>query len=173
MVRCGRSGESRARSGPRPSEPENSADGRCRGRTRSLRSSHRQFVRRAARQFFRSRWFAGILQRRRHLGPWISRRAFPRRLRRLSGLDRRVLLRIDRHLLLPSFHADGSTARCRQCSTASNGARCVGCQCTQCIRWKAPQSRRAGNARPPRRHGDPAFEWRCAPTRARRSRRSL
>jgi hypothetical protein len=34
----------------------------------------------------------------------------------LSGLDRRILQRIDRHLLLPLFHADGSTARCLQCS---------------------------------------------------------
>jgi hypothetical protein len=72
--------------------------GRRRGGARSLRSAHRQFVRRAAGQLlrlWRPPWF---MHRRRHLGPRASGRAFLRRLRRLAGLDRRILWRVDRHL---------------------------------------------------------------------------
>ena len=64
----------------------NPANRRCRyrsrdrGRVRSIRSAHRQFIRRVPRQLFRPWRFAGILHRRRHLGPWTSRRAFLRRL---------------------------------------------------------------------------------------------
>jgi hypothetical protein len=68
-----------------------------RRRTRPTRSPHRQFIRRASWQFFRQRRFARLPHRRRHLGPWASRRAFPRRLGRLPRLDRRILLRFDRH----------------------------------------------------------------------------
>src|SRR6476646_3114431 len=88
-----------------------------RRRTRPLRSAHRQFIGPAARQLLGPRRLAGIVHGWRHLGPWISRRAFLRRLRRLSRLDRRILLRIDRRFahseqrrgggyvpLVPSIH---------------------------------------------------------------------
>jgi len=74
--------------------------GRGRGRAWILRSSHRQFVGHLARQFLRRWRCAGLTHRRRHLGPWISRRAFLRRLRGAARLDRWILLRIDRHLML-------------------------------------------------------------------------
>jgi hypothetical protein len=71
--------------------------GRSRREARSLRAAHRQFVRYLARQFLGPRRFARILHRRRDLGAGTSRRAFLRRFHRFSGLDRRILLRIDRH----------------------------------------------------------------------------
>jgi hypothetical protein len=74
--------------------------GRRRRRGRSLRSAHGQFVRCAAWQFLWPRRGAGVVHRRRHLGPGASRRAFLRRLRRSSRLDRRILLRVNRHLHL-------------------------------------------------------------------------
>ena len=72
-----------------------------RWRRRPLRSAHRQFIRPVARQFVGPRRHAGIAYRRRHLRPWASRRAFLRRLRRLSRLDRRILLRVDRRFAHP------------------------------------------------------------------------
>jgi hypothetical protein len=63
-----------------------------------LRFSHRQFVGSVARQFIGLRCLAGIAHRWRYLGPRTSRRAFLRRFGRLSRLDRRILLRLDRHL---------------------------------------------------------------------------
>ena len=72
--------------------------GRRRGGVRSLRSAHRQFVRCAAGQLLRLRRLPWFMHRRRHLGPRASGRAFLRRLRRLAGLDRRILSRVDRHL---------------------------------------------------------------------------
>jgi hypothetical protein len=110
VVPGGRSGESDQDPAPHPSKSGNSA-GRRIGRARPIRFSRRQFVRRGARQFLRPRRFAGILQRRRHLGTWTSRRAFLRRFRRLSGLDRRVLLRIDRHFVasvMSSWRVNGA-----------------------------------------------------------------
>jgi hypothetical protein len=76
------------------------AIGRSR-RGRRLRSAHRQFIRPVARQLVRPRRLAGIPHRRRHLRPWTSRRAFLRRLRRLSRLDRWILLGIDRRFAHP------------------------------------------------------------------------
>ena len=62
-----------------------------RGRARSLRSSHRKFVGRPARQFVRLRRLAGLLHRRRHLRLWTARRTFRRRLRRIARRRRRDL----------------------------------------------------------------------------------
>jgi hypothetical protein len=68
-----------------------------RRRARSVWTSHRQFLGRATRQLLWTWRWLGIAHRRRHFGLRIARRAFPRRLRRLPRLDRRILLRIDRH----------------------------------------------------------------------------
>jgi hypothetical protein len=80
--------------------------GRRRG-WRSFGSSHRQFVGHAARQFVRPRWFTGLVHWRRYLRPWVSRRVFLWGIRRPPGLDRRVLLRLDRH-----FALSGNSIRC-------------------------------------------------------------
>ena len=72
-----------------------------RRRRRRLRTSHRQLIGPVARQLVRPWRLAGILYGRRHLRPWTSRRAFLRRLRRLSRFDRRILLRIDRRFAHP------------------------------------------------------------------------
>jgi hypothetical protein len=74
--------------------------GRGRGRARTFRSSHRQFLRRAARQFVGLWRLAGLPHRRRHLGPRVAGRAFLRRLGRIARRRRRDFGRIDRHLLL-------------------------------------------------------------------------
>jgi hypothetical protein len=79
-------------------------------------------------------------------------------------------------LLSPSFHVDQSTIRRRQCSgRLERHAQCCENSAVdqQSIMRKAPGIRRAGSARPPRRRPDHACEWRCSPTRAQRSRRSL
>jgi hypothetical protein len=68
--------------------------------TRSLRSTHRQFIWCAAWQLLWPRRLARFLHGRRHLGPRASRWAFLRRLRRLARLDRRLLWRVDRHFAL-------------------------------------------------------------------------
>jgi hypothetical protein len=81
--------------------------GHRRRRGWSLRSSHRQFIGHRPRQFL-WRWrFTGLPHRRRHLWPRTARRALLRWLRRSSRLDRRILLRIDRH-----FAASGISVRC-------------------------------------------------------------
>jgi hypothetical protein len=63
-----------------------------------LRASDRQFIRYLAWQFFGSWRLAGLLDRRRHLRAWIAGRLFPRRLRRLTRLNRGIFLWFDRHL---------------------------------------------------------------------------
>jgi hypothetical protein len=101
IIPCGISDVPGLRSG---SEPGNPGIGRV-GRARTLRSPHRQFVGRAAGQLLRSGHLTWILHRRRHLRARIARRAFLRRLRRLTWLDRRILLRIDRHFALSGTFA--------------------------------------------------------------------
>jgi hypothetical protein len=56
-----------------------------------------------AGQFIRCSRLTRLTHGRRNLGPRISRRAFWRRLDRLSRLDRRVFGRIDRHRIATFF----------------------------------------------------------------------
>jgi hypothetical protein len=151
------------------------------GRRRHPRSWHRQFVRRVSRQFFRPWRLAGIVERRRHLGPWISRRVFLRRLRRSPGLDGWIFLRIDRHFaafVISSWWINrAAAAMFRPLRTARRvaavNARGNSAADQQCIRREAPKIRREGSARPPRRRAGPACEWRHGATRVRRFRQSL
>lgn len=71
-----------------------------RGRPRAgpARARHRHFIRRVTRQFLRRCRLAGFLNRRRDFRLGHSARTFQRRFRWLSGLDRRIFLRIDAHL---------------------------------------------------------------------------
>ncbi len=101
-------------------QSQQSTSGRRRRARRSRWTSHRQFVRYTAGQFFRSRRFAGLLHRRRHLGPRISRRTFLRRLGRLSRLDRGILKRIVWHFALFKFQCDAQTPLRPQGSIASS-----------------------------------------------------
>ena len=97
----------------------NSSVGRGIRRAWFLWSSYRQFVRLLTRQLFGLRCFTGIPHRRWHFRLRTSGRAFLRRLRRLSGLDRRILLRIDRHLHLHHHFAIVADVRAR----AGHGSR--------------------------------------------------
>src|SRR6266566_4566265 len=65
---------------------------------RSVRPARRKFVRCVARQLIGSQRFAGLVHRRRHLGPRLSRRIFSRRLGWLTRCGRRNLGRLDGHL---------------------------------------------------------------------------
>ncbi len=127
--------------------------GRRRGRP--LRSTHRQFIRPVARQLVRPWRLAGVSLRRRHLRPRTTRRAFLRRLGRLTRLDRRILLRIDRRFAHPQ-----TTARRRQCSFSfepSPIAYCSGSWLSRrsparaCRRCSPPAIRSATNVRSPPR----------------------
>jgi hypothetical protein len=152
-------------SGPRIWHANASRVGRSRRATRSLRSAHRQFFRRVARQFLWPRRFAGVLHRRRHFGPGVSRWAFLRRLRRLSRLDRWILLRIDRHVAhFPEFRSDVAdpTASIPQGSAelplrrAPAWCCCGSCRSRHsrvraCRRCSPPATRRATDARSPPR----------------------
>ena len=74
--------------------------GRGGGCVRSLRSTHRQFIRCVAWQFLWLRRLTWVVHGRRHLRPRASRWAFLRWLRGLAGFDRRFLWRVDRHFAL-------------------------------------------------------------------------
>jgi hypothetical protein len=128
--------------------------GRGRGCAWPLRSSHRQFVGHLARQFLRRWRFAWLAHRRWHLGPWISGRAFLRWLRGAARLDRWILLRIDRHLMLFPELFETPTARRPQGSISGRAISTpTGCCCGSC-------RPRRSRARACRRCSRPAI--RCA-----------
>jgi hypothetical protein len=90
-------------------------DGRRR-RWRRLRTSHRQFIGNATRQFVRRRAFSGIAHGRRRFRIWISRRAFRRRFGRLARPDRRIFLRFVGHLHRCHLLLQATTAWLPRCS---------------------------------------------------------
>jgi hypothetical protein len=90
----------------------------------SLWSSYRQFIRLLPRQLFGLGCFTGIPHRRRHLRLRTSGRAFLRRLRRLSGLDRGILCWVDSHLhrhlaVVAEIGTRAGHSRCRHLDVAA------------------------------------------------------